>query len=80
MMEKDSPPMDEQLAQNSELPNDLVNALNDHFHDQANFIADKSDEVRYHTENYIHSHPWRSVAIAGGVGLFLGLILGRLRR
>lgn len=33
-------------------------------------IAQASDE-------YVHQNPWRTVAVAAGVGLLLGVILGR---
>lgn len=29
------------------------------------------------TEEYVHSHPWRSLGIAAGVGLLFGLLAGR---
>ena len=28
-------------------------------------------------DGYVHEHPWQSVAVAGGLGLLVGLILGR---
>jgi ElaB/YqjD/DUF883 family membrane-anchored ribosome-binding protein len=29
------------------------------------------------TDEYVHEHPWRSVGIAAGVGLVIGLLIGR---
>ncbi|WP_460428399.1 ElaB/YgaM/YqjD family protein [Azotobacter armeniacus] len=29
------------------------------------------------TEEYVHSHPWKSLGIAAGVGLLFGLLAGR---
>jgi len=29
------------------------------------------------TDDYVHDHPWRAVGIAAGVGLVLGLLIGR---
>jgi ElaB/YqjD/DUF883 family membrane-anchored ribosome-binding protein len=28
-------------------------------------------------DSYVHDNPWQAVAIAGGVALLLGLIMGR---
>jgi ElaB/YqjD/DUF883 family membrane-anchored ribosome-binding protein len=28
-------------------------------------------------DDYVHDHPWRSVAIGAGVGLIIGLLMGR---
>jgi ElaB/YqjD/DUF883 family membrane-anchored ribosome-binding protein len=32
------------------------------------------------TDEYVHVHPWQSIAIAGGAGLLLGLVIGSQRR
>ena len=29
------------------------------------------------TDDYVHDHPWRAVGAAAGVGLILGLLIGR---
>jgi ElaB/YqjD/DUF883 family membrane-anchored ribosome-binding protein len=29
------------------------------------------------TDDYVHDHPWKSVGIAAGVGLIVGLLIGR---
>jgi len=29
------------------------------------------------TDEYVHEHPWRSVGVAAGVGLIIGLLIGR---
>lgn len=29
------------------------------------------------TDEYVHEHPWKSVAIAAGIGFTLGLLIGR---
>lgn len=31
------------------------------------------------TDDYVHDHPWQSAAIAGGVGVVVGLLLGSRR-
>lgn len=29
------------------------------------------------TDEYVHDNPWKAIGIAGGVGLLLGLLIGR---
>jgi ElaB/YqjD/DUF883 family membrane-anchored ribosome-binding protein len=29
------------------------------------------------TDQYVHNNPWKAVGIAGGVGLLLGMLIGR---
>jgi ElaB/YqjD/DUF883 family membrane-anchored ribosome-binding protein len=37
----------------------------------------KGKEVAAHTDAYVKENPWRSIAAAAGVGLLVGVILGR---
>lgn len=37
----------------------------------------RAREVAEAADEYVHENPWQSVAIAAGVGLVLGLMLGR---
>jgi ElaB/YqjD/DUF883 family membrane-anchored ribosome-binding protein len=29
------------------------------------------------TDEYVHEHPWHAVGVAAGVGLVIGLLIGR---
>ena len=29
------------------------------------------------TDDYVHDHPWRSIGVAAGVGVLIGLLIGR---
>lgn len=40
-------------------------------------LYERGQAVLETTEEYVHAHPWRSVGIAAGAGLLLGLLLGR---
>jgi ElaB/YqjD/DUF883 family membrane-anchored ribosome-binding protein len=40
-------------------------------------LLEQSSAVRQAGEAYVQSNPWQAVGIAAGVGLFLGLLLGR---
>lgn len=40
-------------------------------------LKEKSREVARVTDDYVHDHPWRSIGVAAGVGLLVGLLIGR---
>lgn len=40
-------------------------------------IRVKTKEVARATDDYVHEHPWKAVGAAAGVGLIVGLLIGR---
>lgn len=40
-------------------------------------MVEKAKLVGHATDDYVHDNPWRSVGIAAGVGLVIGLLIGR---
>lgn len=40
-------------------------------------MLDKTKAVARATDTYVHENPWRSVGIAAGAGLVIGLLIGR---
>jgi len=40
-------------------------------------VADSARRAGRATDGYVHRHPWESVAVSAGVGLLLGLLIGR---
>lgn len=40
-------------------------------------MIDKSKEAARVTDEYVHDHPWKAVGVAAGVGLIVGLLIGR---
>lgn len=40
-------------------------------------LLDKARQVGRATDAYVNDNPWRSVGIAAGVGLVIGLLIGR---
>jgi ElaB/YqjD/DUF883 family membrane-anchored ribosome-binding protein len=40
-------------------------------------LVDKTKAVARATDDYVHENPWRSVGIAAGAGLLIGLLIGR---
>ena len=39
--------------------------------------AEKAKAADHAADDYVHEHPWKSVAIGAGVGLVVGLLIGR---
>ncbi len=40
-------------------------------------LVDKTKAAARATDDYVNENPWRAVGIAAGVGLLLGIIIGR---
>ena len=39
--------------------------------------TEKVKAAGYATDEYVHEHPWHAVAVGAGVGLLVGLLIGR---
>jgi len=39
--------------------------------------TDKARAAGHATDDYVHDHPWQAVALGAGVGLVVGLLIGR---
>ncbi len=40
-------------------------------------LRDKTREAARATDDYVHENPWRAISIAAGMGLLIGLLIGR---
>ena len=40
-------------------------------------VVDKAKAAAKATDGYVHDNPWKSVSVAAGVGLLLGILIGR---
>ncbi len=40
-------------------------------------VVEKARQVGHAADDYVQDNPWRSVGIAAGVGLLVGLLIGR---
>ena len=40
-------------------------------------LVDKGRAAAEATDGYVHENPWRAVGVAAGVGLVIGLLIGR---
>jgi ElaB/YqjD/DUF883 family membrane-anchored ribosome-binding protein len=45
--------------------------------DAQSVVLAKTKEAAKVTDEYVHENPWRSVGFAAGVGLVVGLLIGR---
>jgi len=39
--------------------------------------TEKAKAAGHVADDYVHEHPWKSVAVGAGVGLVVGLLIGR---
>ncbi len=42
-------------------------------------VVEKTKEAARATDEYVHENPWKSVGIAAGVGLIVGMLISRNR-
>jgi ElaB/YqjD/DUF883 family membrane-anchored ribosome-binding protein len=40
-------------------------------------VVDRAKQVGRVTDDYVQENPWRSVGVAAGIGLLVGLLIGR---
>lgn len=40
-------------------------------------VVERAKAAAKATDDYVHENPWQSVGVAAGVGLLLGLLIGR---
>lgn len=45
--------------------------------DAQSAVVDKAKEVGRATDDFVHDNPWKSIGVAAGVGLVVGLLIGR---
>ncbi len=80
--------MDEYLrataSQTGEKIGVLRERLQEHMHkakdrlaDTREVVVDKTKEAAKATDEYVHDNPWRAVGIAAGIGLIIGMLIGR---
>lgn len=62
----------------------LRERLQEHMHKAKDRLADTKDvvvvktkEAARATDEYVHDNPWHAVGIAAGVGLIVGMLIGR---
>ena len=48
-----------------------------HLIDAEHALVEKGRQIARTTDDYVHDNPWQSVGIAAGVGLLVGILIGR---
>lgn len=58
--------------------------LQDHLHNAKvklasaeDLVIQSSKQAARATDDFVHEHPWRAVGVGAGVGLIIGLLIGR---
>ncbi len=46
-------------------------------HDLEGIVTEKAKATAKATDQYVHENPWKAVGVAAGVGVIIGLLLGR---
>lgn len=54
-----------------------VTAARARFTELEGSVLEKARETAKRTDAYVHEHPWESVGVAAGIGLLVGLLIGR---
>jgi len=60
----------EKVAENLKLAKDRL-------HDAEQVVVGKAKVAAKATDQYVHDNPWKSIGIAAGVGLLLGVLISR---
>jgi ElaB/YqjD/DUF883 family membrane-anchored ribosome-binding protein len=45
--------------------------------EKARVAAEKARAAAQATDDYVHVHPWTAIGISAGIGLILGVLIGR---
>lgn len=56
---------------------DNLNAARHKLADIEETVSAKAKEAARATDEYVHEHPWQAIGTAAGVGLLIGLLIGR---
>lgn len=56
---------------------DNLRAAKHRLHDIEANLTERTKEAARVTDEYVHDHPWQAIGTAAGVGLLIGLLLGR---
>jgi ElaB/YqjD/DUF883 family membrane-anchored ribosome-binding protein len=67
----------EKLTALREKIQDNLAKAKDNLADMQADVIEKAKAAGRATDEYVHDHPWKSVGIAAGVGLIVGLLISR---
>ena len=67
----------EKIAAVRERAQDSLHQLKNKLAEAEDAFILKARQTAHATDEYVHENPWRAVGIAAGVGLIIGLLIGR---
>lgn len=45
--------------------------------DAEHALMERGRQIARNTDDYVHQHPWTSIGVGAGIGLLLGVLVGR---
>ena len=54
-----------------------IHNAHEHLVEAKDIVVDKTRIAARATDDFVHENPWRAVGIAAGVGLIVGMLIGR---
>lgn len=67
----------EEVARLRERVRDTLSQAKDSLIDIQSAVVDRAKVAAKATDEYVHDNPWKSIGIAAGAGLLIGLLIGR---
>ena len=67
----------ERVAELRERLQDSLRAARDRLADAEAVIRERTREMARATDHYVHEHPWKAIGVAAGIGLLVGMLIGR---
>lgn len=55
----------------------MLEAATEKAHDLQVVAVEKGKAAAHTTDEFVHEHPWKSIGIAAGVGLVIGMLISR---
>lgn len=66
-----------EVAELRERVKDTLKAARHSLADAQEAVVERAKATAKATDEYVHDHPWKAVGIAAGIGLLVGVIIGR---
>lgn len=55
----------------------MLESATEKAHELQNVAMEKGKAAAHTTDEFVHEHPWKSIGIAAGVGLVIGMLISR---
>jgi ElaB/YqjD/DUF883 family membrane-anchored ribosome-binding protein len=57
----------------------MISKVGERFHDIQSRVGESARNIGYSADDYVHHHPWQTVAVVGLVACLLGFLFGNRR-